>query len=182
MMVSPDILSTHRTKRQNKMSSAKGERKNRHPALITLDWWGKSCLWMEITWPNISKSTRKPSDGNTMDGSIWERQTTTGGKSCNYLQSKHNDYKGDEVVGKLALCIRPGMSSENEPDNQPCLKVWASMNIYVYTLIFLFTSSDKKTLDCTNEQTKWFACQKLPWGKKLWFLGYEEMICGIKMI
>lgn len=30
MMVSLDIMSTHRAKRQNKMSSAKGERENRH--------------------------------------------------------------------------------------------------------------------------------------------------------
>lgn len=82
-------------------------------------------------------------------------------------------------MGKLASGMRPDMNSDSVA---LIIKVWASMNIYLYTLIFLFTSSDKKTLCCTNEQTKWFACQKLPQGKKLQFLGSGEVICRIKII
>lgn len=91
---------------------------------------------MEITWPNISKSNTKLCHGNKMVESIWESQTTTSGKSCNYLQTKHGYYKGGEVVGKLALGIRPDMNSDSVA--LIINRVWKSRQVWTSTFTHLY--------------------------------------------
>lgn len=185
MMASLDIMSTHRAKRQNKMSSAKGERENRHPAFITLVWWSKSRLWLEITWPNISKSNTKLCHGNKMVESIWESQTTTSGKSCNYLQSKHGYYKGGEVVGKLALGIRPDMNSDSVA--LIINRVWKSRQVWTSTFTHLYFCVLPLTRKLCVVQMSRQNCLHVKIclkekKKKLWFLGSGKVICRIKMI
>lgn len=73
-------------------------------------------------------------DGNKMAGSIWKSPTTTGGKSCNYLPGKHSYYKGDEIVGKLALGIRLDMNSDSVA--LIINHVWKSGQVWTPTVSF----------------------------------------------